>query len=174
MNKSMSSKSLSLGGILTALTVVSVFFADIMPTNTLSLYALSSFFVSVVLIEIGVKASWVFYFATSLLSFIIVPDKTMVIPFISFFGVYGIIKHYLEKCSNRAVEYIIKIIFFNANVVLAYFLIKALFEAQTLFRGAPLWAVLIILQVIFLVYDYIYTLFIQYYVNKLRKILKLK
>jgi len=174
MNKSMSSKSLALGGILTALTVVSVFFADIMPTNTLSLYALSSFFVSVFLIERGVKAAWTFYFATSLLSFIIVPDKTMVIPFISFFGVYGIIKHYIEKYTKRIIEYTLKYLFFNANVILAYFLMKALFEAQTLFKGAPLWVVFIALQPILLIYDYVYTLFIQYYISKLRRVLKIK
>lgn len=174
MNKSISSKSLALGGILTALTVITVFFADIMPTNTLSLYALSSLFISIIMIERGVKASWVFYFATSLLSFIIVPDKTMVIPFITFFGVYGIIKHYLEKFSNRVVEYILKYAFFNANVVIAYFLIKVLFETQNFFKGAPLWAVIIILQGIFFIYDYVYTLFIQYYIRKIRKSLKIK
>jgi hypothetical protein len=174
MNRSVSSKSLALGGILTALTVLSVFFADIMPANTLSLYALSSFFVAIVLIETGVKVSWIFYFATSLLSFIIVPDKTMITPFISFFGVYGIIKHYLEKYTKKVVEYILKYLFFNANVVLAYFLIRVLFETRTLFKGAPLWVVFAALQVIFLVYDYIYTLFIQYYMSRIRKSLKIK
>lgn len=174
MNKSFSSKSLALGGVLTALTVISVFFADIIPTNTLSLYALSSFFIAIILIERGVKTSWVFYFATSLLSFVIVPDKTMVIPFVSFFGIYGVIKHYLEKYTNRVVEYILKYLFFNANVVLAYLLLKVLFEAQTLFKGFPLWIVMIILQVIFLVYDYVYTIFIQYYTTRLRKALKIK
>lgn len=173
MKKNSYSKSLALGGILAALTVLSVLLANIMPTNTLSLLALSSFFISIILMELGLKSAWTFYFATTLLSFIIVPDKTMVIPFISFFGIYGVIKHYIEKLQKLVLEYILKFAFFNANVFLAYFLINSLFESQALFQKYPLWIIFIALQVVFLIYDYVYTMFISYYILKLKKILKI-
>jgi len=173
MRKTMSSKAIALGGILSALTIVSVFFSNVMPTNKLTFFALSSVFVSIILIEMGVKTAWTFYFATSLLSLILVPDKVMVIPFITFFGVYGIIKYYIEKHTKIVSEYILKLLFFNANVFLAYYLIRALFETQALFNMVPLWALFIILEVIFLVYDYVYTMIIQYYCNKLKKVFKI-
>jgi len=173
MRKTSSSKSIALGGILATLTVLSVFLANVMPTNTFSLFVISSVFVSIVLLEMGVKSAWTFYFATSLLSLILVPDKTLVIPFISFFGIYGIIKYYIEKIRKIVIEYVLKLIFFNVNVFLAYFLVNTLFQTQAVSDKLPLWLLFVLLQVVFVIYDYIYTLFINYYVNKLKKLLKI-
>lgn len=80
------SRNIALNGILGALAVICLLLADVMPVSKISLYVLSSFFVSVVIIEGSVKSGWIFYAATSILGSIIVPDKISMVPYALFFG----------------------------------------------------------------------------------------
>lgn len=173
MNNNLSkTKRLSLSGILLTLTIISLFMATIMPTNKVSFYVLSSFFVSIIIMEFGVKAGWIFYFTSCLLAFVIIPDKLRVIPFILFFGVYGVIKFHIEKINNIVIEYILKIIYFNLFLLGAFFIAKQLFF-KDLAINLPLWGIVIALEIVFIIYDYVYTLFVRYYNDKLKKLLKI-
>lgn len=165
------SKMLALSGILLALAVLLLFLATILPTNRLSLYALSSFFVSILVIEYGVKAAWLFYSASCLLGLIIVQNKPGLLPYVIFFGIYGIIKYYIEKINNIVIEYVIKIIYFNLCLAAAIFLVKELFLKEINVK-LPWFIIIAAFELIFLVYDYVYTLFIKYYREKLKKLLK--
>jgi hypothetical protein len=164
------SKVIALGGIFLALTVIILYAESIVPTGRLSLYALSSFFVSVIVIEAGIYAGWLFYLASSLLAFIIVPDKLGLIPYFVFFGVYGLIKHYTEKTTNRVLEYLLKFVFFNLCLVLAFFLAKEVFIGQIEIKLSP-WIVIPALELVFFIYDFVYTLSIETYLQRIRKIL---
>ena len=167
-----SSKKIAFTGILVALTVITLFLATILPTNRVSLYALSSFFISIVIMEYGVRTGWMFYTASSLLAFFIVQNKLRLVPYVIFFGVYGIIKYYIEKINNLFIELLLKILYFNVSLFVSFYLAKEVF-----FEGVeikfPLWVIVIVLEVVFVLYDYVYTLFIQYYGQKLKKILKI-
>ncbi|MCX8130059.1 MAG: hypothetical protein N3I35_08175 [Clostridia bacterium] len=166
------SKKLALTGIMTALAVIILFLATIMPTNRISLYALSSFFIAIVIIEFGVKTGWIFYFSSGILAFIIIQFKIRLIPYVIFFGIYGLIKYYIEKINNYFVEIILKILYFNISLAVSFYLVKEIF-LEGLEIKFPWWIAVVILEVVFIVYDYVYTLFIQYYRQKLKKILKI-
>lgn len=163
---------IALGGILGALAVICLFLAVVLPTNRLAFYALSSFFSSIVIIESGLKAGWLFFAATTLLSAIIIPDKVGVVPYVIFFGIYGIIKFYIERLNKIVLEYLLKYIYFNLCVVFAIIMIKQFF-VQSISVAIPWWAVILALEVIFFIYDYVYTLFIAYYRNKLKSRLRI-
>jgi hypothetical protein len=171
-NKITNTKKIAAGGVMAALCVVSLIIAAVLPINKLSLYTLSSFFVSVFVIEYGLKAGWIFYIATSLLSVIIVPDKLAIVPYLIFFGLYGIIKYYIEKLDSILVEYVLKYIYFNAAAGLAYLFASRVIMAE-IDIGYALWIVIIVLEVLFFIYDYVYTLFIKYYNEKIKKILRI-
>ena len=79
----MKAKIIALNGILGALAVVCLLLATIMPTGRISLYALSSFFIAVSIMESGIKAGWLFA-ATSLAGFIVVPEKLALAPYVVF------------------------------------------------------------------------------------------
>jgi len=170
--RSKKTKKIALNGILGAVAVICLLLAVIMPTNRISLYALSSFFVAVSIIESGVRASWLFYAATSLLALMIVPDKLGIVPYAIFFGLYGIIKFYIEKLNKIVIEYILKYAFFNACLGVAYWAVRDLFGFAVSSK-LPWWLLVIALEVVFFVYDYVYTLFVGYYRDKLRPKLKL-
>lgn len=165
-------KKIAIIGMLGTLTVISLLFAVILPTTKLSLYCLSSFFISVIIFEYRISAGWLFFVTTNLLAYIVIPDKLAVIPYTAFFSLYGIVKYYAEKVKNIVVEFLIKYIFFNACLILALYLTKELFLYQsTTDLKYPLWIMVIILQIVFFIYDYVYTMVINYYRNKLRKFL---
>lgn len=169
-------RRVALSGIMAAIAILSLLFAAIMPTSKLSFYALSSFFISVIIIEYDAKSGWIFYIFTNLLAFILIPNKIRVIPYTVFFGIYGIIKYYIERLNNIISEYIIKYVYFNACLVIAIILFKKIFTSDTIITNMkfPLWISIILLEVVFALYDYVYTLVIQYYRQKLRRYLKLE
>jgi hypothetical protein len=171
MNNNKRVKSIALGGILLAFTVICVFLASILPTSVLSLYAISSLFISVIIIEFGTKAGWVFYLASSILSVILIP-RLEVIPFVVFFGLYGLIKLYIERLHSRVLEYILKLIYFNICLVLALIFLKEIIMVGVSL-ATPIYVAAALLEVVFLVYDYVYTLFIRFYATRLKPKLKI-
>lgn len=169
---SLNTKKIALNGILGALAVICLLLATILPTNRLSFYALSSFFVAVAIIEGGLKAGWLFYAATSLLSLVIVPEKLGLVPYLIFFGLYGLVKYYIEKLDKLVIEYVLKFVYFNICLGIALLSVSKLF-GYSLSITLPWWLLIIALEIVFFIYDYVYTLFINYYKHKLKPRLKL-
>ena len=171
MNNNNRVKGIALGGILAAFAVICVFLASILPTSVLTLYAVSSLFISVIIIEFGTKAGWTFYLVSSILSAVLVP-RLEVVPFVVFFGIYGLIKFYTEKMQSRILEYILKLVYFNICLLLGLFFLKEIILVGVTI-SAPIYIVAGLLELVFVLYDYVYTLFIRFYASKLKPKLKL-
>ena len=84
---------IALGGICLACTVLFMFGASIVPGVELTLYALSSLFIAVMIIETGIKGGIGLYVAAILLGLLIVPKKLGILPYVCLFGLYGILKY---------------------------------------------------------------------------------
>ncbi|NMB95310.1 MAG: hypothetical protein GYA02_01660 [Clostridiaceae bacterium] len=161
-------KKIALIGILGALTIISLLLAVVLPTTKLSFYCLSSFFISVIIIEYKVSAGWMFFVTTNLLAYLVIPDKLAVIPYTAFFSIYGIVKYYSEKAKSILLEFIIKYAFFNICLTLGILLAREFLQGIVDIKYS-LWLVVIMLQIVFFIYDYAYTMVIRYYKNRLRK-----
>lgn len=162
------SKKVALGGVLSVLCLFSLYFAVYMPTNRIFFYGLSSVFSSVIMVESGAKWSWIFYGATSLLAMLLIPNKVGVIPYVLFFGLYGIIKYYIEGVGASLVRLLSKGGFFLISVALIAIAVQEIFIGEV-YSKLPLWILVIISLAIFYIYDYAYTKFIIYYERVLRK-----
>ena len=127
MNNRINARRIALSGVLGALAVVCLFLAAYLPAGRMGFYTISSFFCGIIIIEFGGRAGWAFYTASSLLSLILVPDKLGIIPYIFFFGIYAIIKYYIEKLDNMLPEILLKLAFFNLCLGLAYLLVRQIF-----------------------------------------------
>lgn len=170
---SFNTKRIALSGILLALSAITIFAATIIPTNRISLYALSSFFISIIIIEYGARYGWIFYIASSLLSFLAVRGNLMaLLPFVFFFGIYGLVKYYIEMLNNLGFEYILKLLYFNVSLTAVFLLFKE-FLLDSIKVPLPWWLVIIAVEIVFIIYDYVYTLFIRYYRSNLKRILKI-
>lgn len=167
----MKAKIIALNGILGALSVICLLLATVMPTGRISLYALSSFFIAVSIMESGIKAGWLFYAATSLVGLIVVPEKLALAPYVVFFGFYGIAKYYIEKMGRTVIEFIIKYAYFNACLGAAFLTAREFTGVAEV--KLPWWILVVILEMVFFIYDFVFTLFINYYKEKLRPKLKI-
>ena len=164
-------KRTAMSGLLLALAIIFLYAESILPTARLSLYALSSFMVSIIIINYSAKVGWIFYIASCLLALIVIPDKIGIIPYVAFFGVYGIIKFYIEKLGKRLPEYLLKLLFYNLVLVLGLLFMREFLFESVKFSGS-LWILAVLSEIVFLIYDYVYSLFIGFYTSRLSRYFK--
>ncbi|WP_297130767.1 hypothetical protein [Terrisporobacter sp.] len=159
------SRKIAYGGILLALNIILLLLVNIIPINTLFLMGLASLPISIIIMEYGPKLGTIFYMASVILSFIVMTNKSQWILYIFTFGIYGLIKYVIENDRSFFTEYIMKIISANILILITYFILKNfVYIPVNLFT-------IIIFQIAFLIYDYVYSRFIDYYNIRLRKII---
>lgn len=167
------SRKISFGGIFAGLSIVLLYAAAVMPTMKLTLFTLSGLPIALILVESGVGASFAGYLAVSVLSFLLIGNINGILPFILFFGHYGILKYFIERHRSAFVEVLLKLIVFNASIALAYFLYTKLLMIDVLsaFNGFGIYPVYVVLllQPIFFIYDYVFSRLIQYYLQVIKR-----
>ena len=82
----MTTKQLVTGALLSALTLVALYFTFLLPTNTLTLLTIASVMVPIALIRGNVKTSLLVYITSSILCLILMPLNISVL-YILFFGI---------------------------------------------------------------------------------------
>jgi len=154
-------------GVLLGLNQLFIILSSIIETNTIILMAAAALIVGVAVVEFGGKAGIIFYLASCISGFFLTFNKVEIITYICFFGIYSIIKHYIEtKINNKYISYALKIGSFNLSLLLMYFFVK-------LFISLPLrWWMILGGQILFIIYDYSFTMFITQYINSIRPKLK--
>jgi hypothetical protein len=166
--QNISVKSLAFGGVLLAILIIDLYLSNVLPTGRLSLLVASSFFVAVAAIELGKKYIWIFYVASAIFAILFLPDKIKAIIYITFFGLYPILRLYIDKLHNVIVESLIKLVYFNIVFVLtiyfAYTLLIKDFGLQY-----PIYIIIIIGQISFFVYDFLFTSFVTFYFKNIKK-----
>ena len=176
MKRNLKTKHLTVGGTLTALTMIFLSLASIFTTNTLTLLTLACFMVPIGLMRGGIKTACMIYISSSFLCLILVP-LNISLAYILFFGVYGLVKSIIEKKRILVLEIFLKLIFFNSifaillilmqtllgysllnklQVVLTKYFISNNISLSYLFIG-------LLIQLAFLIFDYALTLLIDYY-----------
>ena len=162
----MKSKYTAESGLLVALTLVSLYATSILPISKLSILTIASCLIPIAIIRTSVKHAILVYIASSILGFFLVPPN-IAIYYTLFFGVYGIIKYFIEKFRNIAIELIIKLVSFNLLLGATYLITKGFLGIISIkFSLLILW---IVAQGVFLVYDYALTLVISFFLSRFHK-----
>ena len=158
------SRKIAYGGILLALNCIILLLVNIIPINTLFLLGLASLPIAVVIMEYGPKAGVIFYIGSVLLSFMLMANKSQWILYIFTFGIYGLVKYIIEKDRSFIQEYTMKLVAANILIIITYFILK-------FFVYIPVNLItIIVFEITFIVYDFVYSKFIDYYNEKLRKL----
>lgn len=161
--------TIATGGICLAGSVLTVFFASVIPGVELTLYAVSSLFVAVMILEAGMRGGWMIYAATILLCLILMPNKLAVIPYAFFFGLYGIIKFYAEQRRHPVAQLGLKAGVFLMVFGTGYLLFKEIFFGNIRLPDLPD-ALLVVAGLAFLfLYDFIFTQLIQLYRRRIKR-----
>ena len=152
--------NLAKGGIYTALSVICIYLSTIIPTNKLFLLGAASCIIPLSILTTNLRNSLIVYGASSLLS-IVLGLRGAALSYLLFFGSYGFIKYYVERIRKLPMEIALKLAFFNSCLYAIFKLYKMLFIGM-LKINIPMYYTVIMLQVIFLIYDYGITVFISY------------
>ncbi len=167
MNKR--TQNIAIGGICLAGSVLSLFLASIVPGAELTLYAVSSLFVAVMIIEAGMRGGWMMYSGTILLCLILIPNKFAVIPYIFFFGLYGIIKFYAEKNKHPAIQLAVKAAVFLAVFGGGYLFFRELFFGNIQLPDFPLPILALVGLAFLFLYDFIFTQIVHLYRKRIKR-----
>lgn len=162
------SRKIAYGGILLSLNAILLILVNLIPINTLFLLALASLPISIIIMEWGPLSGLTFYISSTILGFIVMTSKTQWLIYIFTFGIYGLIKYIIEKDRPIFLEYILKLFFANISILMLYLILRE-------FVYVPINIVSIaIFEIVFIIYDYMYSRFIDYYNSKLKNIIKIK
>ena len=160
--------SLTRGGIYVALTICFVYLSSVLPTSKLSLMTIASAIIPFSILTTNVKTSISVYITSSLLC-LLLSLRGMGIAYILFFGIYGIIKYYIERLRKPVIEYLLKIIFFNLCFYIIYNFATLIFVDLIKIK-LSMFYIVIAMQIAFLVYDYALTMIISYMKQRLLKL----
>lgn len=164
------SQNVAFVGICVAFAVILLFGANLFSATKLTICAVSGLLTGIVIIETNIKNAVLFFVATSLLAFLILPNKTVLLMYCLFFGLYAFFKRLAEKLKHRYSQIILKLMFFAIIMLLALTVFKALLFSNVTFATWQLAAFAIGGMVLFAIYDYIYTLVLDIYTKKFRNI----
>lgn len=160
------SRKIAYSGILLSLNIILLLLVNIIPINTLFLLGLASLPIAIVIMEYGPKAGIIFYIGSVLLSFMIMTNKAQWIVYIFTFGIYGLVKYIIEKDRSFIQEYILKFLVANILIIFAYIILK-----QFVYIPVNIFTILIF-EIAFIVYDFVYSQFIDFYNDKFRRFVK--
>ncbi len=157
--------------VLSALSVVLLYLGSFVEVLDLSVALIASLAVVVLVIERGGIYPWMTCLVTSVLSLLLLPNKTPAIVYACFMGFYPILKEKIEKLRWRAVRIVLKLVTFNASVLLMWLVAQILVGELTL--GAPVWIMWGLLNGVFIFYDYALSVLITSYLRVWRKRLRI-
>ncbi len=175
MTRKEKTKQLTLCAMLSALGVVLLFLGSVINVIDISMAVIASLLCVFVVIEYGRGAPWLVFGVTSVLSLLLLPQKTPALMYLLFFGYYPILKEKIEK-KPRAIAWLIKELIFN--VALAVLLVSGhflLFTAADLGSMIYYYAAFVLLaEIAFPLYDIALTRLISLYLFRLRKRFRFK
>ena len=154
--------------MLTALSVVILYLGSVMEVLDLTVAVLASIIVLFANTELGGKYALAVYAGTSVLSFLLVPNKWMAVYFIMLFGLMPITKKLFEK-TGKIFSWVLKIALFNAEALAFYFIAREFGFFAENESGTPfLLAMLLLANAAFVLIDILYTLLLREYERKYR------
>lgn len=157
-------RDITVSAILIALTIIILYLNLLLPISTLSILTLASLLVPIALIKSSIKSAFSVYIISSIIGFFILPINIISL-YASFFGIYGIIKYYIEKINKFYLEIILKLIFFNIILVISFFVFNSVLAIGSI--SLPIWLFFLVAQPIFFIFDYALTLLISFYIQKI-------
>lgn len=157
------SRDIAYLGVLLGVNQLFIILSSIIETNTVILFAIAALIVGIIIVEFGGRAGVLFYIASCLLGFFLTFNKVEIITYIIFFGMYSLVKYLIEiKIYNIIVQYLIKFVYFNISLLAMYLVVRIFINLKLL------WWMILGAQILFFIYDYAFTQFINYYIDKIK------
>ena len=168
-----STKKLTLSAITVALGATFMTFGAFFEAFDLTVCCLASILVMFIYMEIGSPYHWLVWICTSLSLLLIAPGKFIGAEYLCIFGIYPILKAYIERLA-RVLWIPLKAIFFTVVVVGAVLVCEFLlgvpfFEVDATWVKVGMTALIAVAAI---AYDMFLTVMIRFYIFKIRPRIK--
>ena len=164
-------RRISACGILSALGVICLSVGSLIEVMDLSMIMIASFLIAFAVIEMGKRWAWLIWGVTALLSLLLLPNKLAALLYLMG-GMYPIVKSTLERL-RPLLSWAGKLVAFNGVQILFLLIARELFGMTGLDFSLS-WGVLLFNNVLFILFDIVLTVFITFYLVKLRRRLKIQ
>ena len=159
-------KLLAICSMFSALGVIILYMGALIEVIDLSMAFVASLIVMAAVIELGGAYPWLIYAVTSVLALLLLPNKFCAIVYFGFAGFYPILKEKFERVKGL-ICLALKFVAFNL-CLLAMWGVSLLLSLPITF-GVPEWAVALLLNGVFVIFDVALTRLIGAYVYIWRK-----
>lgn len=165
----------ALGGICAAVCLLLMFCSTFLPGLSYAIPVFAGVLMVVMIVETDSKWALATYCAVSLLCVFITPNIEASLLFILFMGYYPILQYWLSKQKNKLFVRGVKLLSFNAAIVIYYNLFKFIFTSVDMLEGTEffgkyalplLWAEA---ELCFIIYDRFLTMLVEVYITWFRK-----
>ena len=166
-------KKLTLSVVVVALGAVLMSVGALFEVLDLTTCCLASLFIMFIYMEIGSPYTWLVWLSTSLAVFLISPAKFVWAEYLFLFGIYPLLKAYIERLP-RVLWLLLKALFFAAVICGAYAVCELLLGIP-FFEVDALWLKIgttVLIAVSAAAYDMFLTVLIRFYIFKLRPRIK--
>lgn len=156
--------------ILSALALILVYLASIVPTGSWGIVAAAGLLPSAAVISVSLTAGFLCWASAAVLAFLLAPDKLCALLFGVLFGLYPMVKSLVERLRKKPLEYVLKLAFFNAAFTLVWLTMAAAVTASLprMLNGS-VWVLYGAANVIFLLYDYGFSKLIALYIARIQR-----
>ncbi|MBR0157262.1 MAG: hypothetical protein IJM20_07080 [Clostridia bacterium] len=156
----------------TALGVLFMFAASVLPAGRLAFLFLASVVIWIPLNERGgFPTALLCYLATAGLTFLLVSNKMYAGAYLIFFGLYGFIKLGVDMLiPDRVIAFVVKLIIMNGLAALALLLATLILQQNvfSLIPEYPLYIAIPVLEAAFIIYELLYSFMIAMFDDHLR------
>lgn len=169
MRRDHSAKKVAYPAILGALSLVLVYLGSIAPSGNWGIVAVAGLLPAAAVISVGLSSGFLCWLGVSILAFLLVPDKFCALMYAVLFGLYPMLKSLIEKLRRRPLEYVLKLVFFNAAFTVLYLTMRGALLASLPSALSAVWLLYLAGNIVFLLYDFGFSKLIALYVARIHR-----
>ena len=162
-------RGVAVTAVLAALSLILLYLSAFVPAGQMGVVAIAGLVPAGAVISAGLGAGFCCYGVAGLLGLLLVPDKGGVLLYLIFFGLYPMIKSLIEQLRRRPLEYVLKLIFFNAAFTVIYLVMKNAVLASLPEVLSVVWILYVVANIVFLLYDYGFSKLISAYIARIHR-----
>ena len=164
-------RQIALSAVLGACSLVVLYLACYMPSGRMGMTAAAGLFPAAAVTSCGFGAGFLCYAGTAVLAMLLVGDKNVALLYLLFFGLYPLIKGWIEKRDRLPLELVMKLAIFNLYAVLIFSGLSGLLTGMLPASNLPPTILLVIGNVVFLLYDYGFSKVLTFYRLRVDRVL---
>lgn len=173
MNSKLSAtKQLTLGGMVTAITVLCLYATSLFPVGRIPLCFVASVVIYILSGEGAHISALISFGASAAISFLLMPDKQTVYPYILLLGHYGIFRAIVQtRINSKLIKIMLKVFYCDMFLCMGVYLLVTLQGglAIVLPDSLPIWMLVLLVQPALILYDLLYGASIAIYQAYMRK-----